>query len=122
MKKNKFRELKTKELELLKTYYQNVCQDKDAAHNILQKYWFTAIDTPHFDSSMYNGTVIVAVYGMIEFYEMFHIEHNTIKRILMYDLNLNQSMQLTSILHMAITQYMHRLGFVRKPRQNQEKI
>jgi len=97
----------------LKEYYKITDQDEETANKIINNSWFAVFDSDISGCPVYVGTLIVAVYGMPEFYEVFHFEKNKIKRIVLHLLNLEQSIQLTSIIHTAITMYMQTLGYSR---------
>jgi hypothetical protein len=110
------------ELIQLKEYYRSAGQDEETVDKIIQNSWFMVFDTNHSPRPAYEGKLIVAVYGMPEFYELLHLKEHTIQRIIFYNLNLEQSIQLTSTLHAAITQYLERtLGLRRKTRVNKNK-
>ena len=122
MKEDTVRKPTAQELEQLKHYYMSTGQDEETANNILTNYWFAAFDSTISESPAYVGTLIVAVYGMIEFYEVFLLEKNKLKRIDVYCLNLEQTIHLTSVIHTAITMYMRRtLGIKRKTGYNRRR-
>jgi hypothetical protein len=107
----------TQELDLLKHYYTNIGYDDNSVDKIVQNSWFAVFDCGDSRPSVYQGNLIVAIYDMIEFYEIFHVENKTLHCIVFHCLTLDQSMQLTSILHAAVTMRLQQLGYMRKPRQ-----
>jgi len=121
MRENKVRKPTARELFLLKEYYKGKSQDEETANKIIDNSWFAVFESDISDRPAYVGTLMVAVYGMPEFYEVFHFEKNKIKRIVLHYLNLEQSMQLTSIIHTAITMYMQTLGYNRKIGYNRRR-
>jgi hypothetical protein len=121
MRENKVRKPTAQELTQLKEYYKDTSQDEETANKIIDNSWFAVFDSDISNRPAYAGTLMVAVYGMPEFYEVFHFEKNKIKRIVLHYLNLEQSMQLTFIIHIAITTYMRTLGYNRKIGYNRRR-
>jgi S-adenosylmethionine synthetase len=104
----------TQEFNLLKEYYKTRGHPEEIIDKILQNSWYAVFESDPNKKIAYQGRLIVAVYSMIEFHEIFQVENNKIHRIDYHFLNLEQSIQLTSILHTAITAYLQKLGYVKK--------
>jgi hypothetical protein len=111
----------TQEFDLLKHYYTNIGYDDNSVDKIVQNSWFAVFDCGDSRPSVYRGNLIVAIYDMIEFYEIFHLENNILQRILFHRLTLEQSMQLTSILHTAVTMRLQQLGYMKRPGHGRSK-
>ena len=102
------------ELEQLKEYYTSTGQDEKTANDIIKNNWFAVFD----NCSAFVGRLLIALYGMPEFYEIFLYEETTIKRIILPCLNLEQTIQLTSIIHTSVRMYM---GYARKTGYNRRR-
>jgi len=114
MSENIPRKPTAQELEQLKEYYTSTGQDEKIANDVIKNNWFAVFDS----CPAFVGRLLIAVYGMPEFYEVFLCEETKIKRIVLPCLNLEQTIQLISIIHTAIRMYM---GYTRKTGYNRRR-
>jgi len=69
------------EYKQLKQYFMSIGHDEETAEHTTQNYWFAVFECYISDSPAYVGKMIMAVYGMPEFYEVFIEEEGKLKQI-----------------------------------------
>jgi hypothetical protein len=107
----------SQEFDLLKKYYTTTGLDEGTVTKIIQDSWFAVFDAGLSSDPADENKVIVAVYGMMEFYEVFLLQGQSLDRVLFYCLSLAETMKVTKIIHTAVTTYMQTLGYGRQRRR-----
>jgi hypothetical protein len=69
------------EYEQLWNYFVSLGHDEEGATNLINQYWYVVLDDYISDCPAYSGKVLIAVYGMPEFYELFIWDNSKIKQI-----------------------------------------
>jgi hypothetical protein len=117
MTQKKFRTPTSQEFDLLKKYYKTKGLEEKTITKIIQDFWFAVFDAGISSDPTDESRVIIAIYGMIEFYEVFLLQDQSIDRIPFYCLSLEETMKVTKMIHTAVTIYMQTLGYGRRRRR-----
>ena len=75
------REPTSDELNELKEYLIKRGNSEEEADRYINNYWFAVFDAYVSDSPAYAGKILIAVWGLPEFYEAFIWEYGKIKSI-----------------------------------------
>jgi hypothetical protein len=78
---NKVRLPNAEELTELKKYFLGLFKDEETVNLIIENHFFAVFDNYISDCPAYVGKLMVAVYGMPEFYEVFVWNDGVIKRV-----------------------------------------
>ena len=117
MTDTQFRTPTSQEFDLLKKYYTTTGLDEETVTKIMRDSWFAVFDANVSSYPVDKGKVIIAIYGMIEFYEVFLLQDQSLDRVLFYCLSLEETMKVTSMIHTAVRTYMQTLGYGRRRRR-----